>query len=117
MLFVCYPKCTTCQKARAFLDARGVACEFRDIKADNPTEAELRAWQAGSGLPLKRFFNTSGLRYKALELAKRLPAMTGDEQFTLLASDGMLVRRPVLVGDGFALFGFREAAWAERFPS
>lgn len=111
MQFICYPKCTTCQKARAFLDARGVKYDFRDIKLDNPTETELRALHAKSGLPLKRFFNTSGLQYKALELAGRLPAMTEDEQYALLATDGMLVKRPILAADGFVLVGFKQAEW------
>ena len=106
MLFVCYPKCTTCQKARAWLEARGLPAEVRDIKTQNPTEAELRRWHALSGLPLKRFFNTSGLQYKALALK--------DEQFALLATDGMLVKRPILVGEDFVLVGFREAEWAAR---
>ena len=114
MLFVCYPKCTTCQKARKWLDQRGVACELRDIKLDNPTEAELRAWHQRSGLPLKRFFNTSGLQYKALGLKDRLPEMSEDEQLALLATDGMLVKRPLLVDDGFVLTGFKEAEWAAR---
>lgn len=112
MLFVCYPNCSTCKKARTFLDARGVSYDFRDIKADRPTEQELRLWHARSGLPLKKFFNTSGQQYKALGLKDRLPAMTEDEQFALLASDGMLVKRPVLVlDDGRVLVGFREADW------
>lgn len=111
MLFVCYPKCTTCQKARQWLDAHGVDYTVRDIKENNPTEAELRAWHAQSGLPLKRFWNTSGLQYRALELKDRLPQMSEDEQLALLATDGMLVRRPILVGDDFALPGFREAEW------
>ena len=114
MLFVCYPKCTTCQKARAFLDARGAEYDFRDIKTANPTETELRTWHTKSGLPLKRFFNTSGLQYKALEFSKRLPFMTEDEQFTLLATDGMLVKRPILVGGNFVLVGFKEAEWEEK---
>lgn len=114
MLFVCYPKCTTCQKARTFLDAKGVSYEFRDIKTENPTENELRLWHAKSGLPLKRFFNTSGLQYKALELSKKLPSMTEDEQFRLLATDGMLVKRPILVGKEFVLVGFKEPEWTER---
>ena len=114
MLFVHYPKCSTCQKAKAWLDARGVSAEVRDIKTQNPTEAELRAWHAKSGLPLKRLFNTSGLQYKALGLKDKLPTMTEDEQFALLASDGMLVKRPVLVGEDFAFFGFREADWQAR---
>lgn len=113
MLFVCYPKCTTCQKARQWLDAHGVAYTVRDIKEDNPTEAELRAWHAKSGLPLKRFWNTSGLQYRALNLKDRLPQMCEDEQFALLASDGMLVRRPILVGDDFAFPSFREAEWEQ----
>lgn len=111
MLFVCYPKCSTCQKARSFLDAKGAEYDFRDIKLDHPTEAELRAWHAKSGLPLKRFFNTSGLQYKALELAQRLPSMTEDEQFALLATDGMLVKRPILAAANFVLVGFKEAEW------
>lgn len=114
MLFVCYPKCTTCQKARAFLDVKGASYEFRDIKTENPAEDELRAWHAKSGLPLKRFFNTSGLQYKALELSKKLPSMTEDEQFRLLATDGMLVKRPILVGADFVLVGFKEPEWTGR---
>ena len=114
MLFVCYPKCTTCQKARAWLEARGLDFQVRDIKEDNPTGEELRRWHAASGLPLKRFFNTSGLQYKALGLKDRLPGMSEDEQFALLAADGMLVKRPILVGDGFVLVGFREAQWEEK---
>lgn len=113
MLFVCYPKCGTCKKARAFLDARDIPVEVRDIKEQNPTEQELRDWHAKSGLPLKRLFNTSGQLYRSLELSKKLPDMSEDEQFALLASDGMLVRRPVLVADGFALFGFKQKEWEE----
>ena len=111
MLFVCYPKCTTCQKARAWLEARGLPAEVRDIKTQNPTEAELRRWHALSGLPLKRFFNTIGLVYKNLGLKDKLPTMTEDEQLALLASDGMLVKRPLLVGDDFVLPGFKPAEW------
>jgi len=111
MLFVCYPKCATCRKAQAFLDERGVRYVYRDIKLQNPTEAELRDWHKRSGLPLKRFFNTSGTQYKALELSKKLPSMTEDEQFALLASDGMLVKRPILAGDNFVLVGFRRDEW------
>ena len=114
MLFVCYPKCTTCQKARAWLEARGLDFQVRDIKEDNPTGEELRRWHAASGLPLKRFFNTSGLQYKALGLKDRLPQMSEEEQLDLLSTDGMLVKRPILVGDGFVLVGFREAQWAEK---
>ena len=114
MLFLCYPKCTTCQKAKAWLDARGVSYTLRDIKLDNPTIDELKAWHQASGLPLKKFFNTSGLQYKALSLKDKLPAMTEEEQFALLATDGMLVKRPILVGDDFVLTGFRQAEWEEK---
>ena len=113
MLFLCYPKCTTCQKAKTFLDARGAAYTLRDIKLDNPTAEELRQWWTASGLPLKKFFNTSGLQYKALGLKDKLPAMSEEEQLALLATDGMLVKRPILVGDGFVLVGFRQAEWEE----
>lgn len=108
MLFVCYPKCSTCQKAKAWLQERGVAFDERDIKQNNPTEQELRAWHEKSGLPLKRFFNTSGLQYKALGLKDKLPAMTEDEQYALLATDGMLVKRPLIIGEDFALPGSPE---------
>ena len=111
MLFLCYPACTTCKKVEKWLEDRKVPVEKRHIKEDNPTEAELRTWHDRSGLPLKRFFNTSGLKYKELELSKRLPAMPEEEQFRLLASDGMLVKRPILVGESFVLVGFREAEW------
>lgn len=114
MLFVCYPKCTTCQKAAKWLEEQGIEVTVRDIKQDNPTEAELRAWHKLSGLPLKRFFNTSGLQYKALGLKDKLPAMSEDEQFALLATDGMLVKRPLLVGEDFALPGFKQAEWEEK---
>ena len=114
MLFVCYPSCTTCKKAEKWLEDRKVPVEKRHIKEDNPSEAELRAWHERSGLPLKRFFNTSGLKYKELELSKRLPAMPEEEQFRLLASDGMLVKRPILVGESFVLVGFREAEWEKK---
>ena len=111
MLFVCYPKCSTCQKARKWLEEKGVTCTVRDIKTENPTQEELRAWHKASGLPLKRFFNTSGLQYKALGLKDKLPVMTEDEQFALLAGDGMLVKRPVLVTENTVLVGFKEAEW------
>ena len=114
MLFVCYPKCSTCQKAQKWLDAKGVAYEVRNIKEQNPTVDELRAWHKRSGLPLKRFFNTSGLQYKALGLKDKLPTMTEDEQLALLATDGMLVKRPLLVADDLVLVGFREKEWEER---
>lgn len=113
-LFVCYPKCSTCAKARAWLDAHGVAYTERDIKTDNPAEAELRAWHEKSGLPLRRFFNTSGQLYRGMGLADKLPSMHEDEQYALLATDGMLVKRPLLVGGDFVLTGFREKDWAER---
>jgi arsenate reductase len=111
MLFVCYPKCTTCQKARKWLDDRHLAYDFRDIKTDNPGYDELKAWHEKSSLPLRRFFNTSGLLYKSLELKEKLPSMSDEEQLRLLAADGMLVKRPILVGDHFLLVGFREAEW------
>ena len=114
MLFICYPKCTTCKKAQAYLDAKGMAYEFRDIKLENPTEAELRQWWKTSGLPLKKFFNTSGLQYKALGLKDKLPAMSEEEQLALLATDGLLVKRPILVGDDFVLTGFRQPEWDEK---
>ena len=114
MLFVCYPKCSTCQKAAKWLEAQGVAVTVRDIKQDNPTEQELRNWHRMSGLPLKRFFNTSGLQYKALGLKNKLPQMSEDEQFALLATDGMLVKRPLLIGEDFALPGFKQAEWEEK---
>ena len=112
MLVLCYPKCTTCQKALAWLDAHGLSYEIRNIKEQNPTEEELRAWHAKSGLPLRRFFNTSGLLYKGFGLKEKLPTMPEDEQLALLAQHGMLVRRPLLVTDSFGLVGFREAEWS-----
>ena len=111
MLFLCYPKCSTCQKAKAWLDERGISYELRDIKTDNPTAEELTLWYRKSGLPLKKFFNTSGLQYKALGLKDKLPGMSEAEQLALLATDGMLVKRPLLVGDSFVLTGFRAADW------
>lgn len=111
MLFICYPKCTTCKKAHAFLTEKNADFTVRDIKEDNPSEAELRAWHAASGLPLRKFFNTSGLLYKSLNLKDKLPTMSEDEQFALLASDGMLVKRPILVGEDFVRVGFRQAEW------
>lgn len=113
MLFVCYPKCSTCQKAKKWLEEQGIAFDERDIKLDNPTEDELRMWYGRSGLPLKRFFNTSGLQYKSLGLKDKLPGMTEDEQLALLATDGMLVKRPLLVDDGFVLTGFKQAEWEQ----
>ena len=114
LLFVEYHKCTTCQRAKKFLDDRGAVYTDRHIREDNPTADELRTWRQVSGLPLKKFFNTSGLQYKALGLKDKLPAMTEEEQLVLLATDGMLVKRPILVGDGFVLVGFRESEWEQR---
>ena len=113
MLFICYPKCSTCRKAQDWLDAHGIAYTLRDIKTDRPSAEELRTWQARSSLPLRRFFNTSGLLYKSLELKDKLPTMDEDAQLELLASDGMLVRRPLLVGESTVLVGFRQAEWEQ----
>ena len=114
MTFLCYNKCSTCKKAQTWLNDNGIAYTLRDIKTENPTEGELRAWHEKSGLPLKKFFNTSGLQYKALALKDKLPTMSEDEQFALLASDGMLVKRPILVGDDFVLVGFKEDQWEQH---
>ncbi len=113
MTFICYPKCSTCKKAQSYLTAQGKEFVIRDIKENRPTEEELRAWHKKSGLPLKKFFNTSGLQYKALGLKDKLPNMTEDEQFALLASDGMLVKRPILVTENTVLVGFKEADWEQ----
>ena len=110
--FICYPKCTTCQKAKKWLDDNTIEYEFRDIKLDNPSLDELTKWYNKSYLPLKKFFNTSNLLYKSLDLKNKLPNMTDDEMLKLLATDGMLVKRPLLVGDGFVLVGFKEAEWS-----
>jgi len=109
--FICYPKCTTCQKAKAWLDDHSTPYELRDIKADRPTVSELAQWHEKSGLPLKKFFNTSGLVYKSLDLKTKLPAMHEAEMLNLLATDGMLVKRPLLIGDDFVLVGFQPAKW------
>lgn len=114
MLFLCYPKCSTCQKAKAWLEERSISYDLRDIKQNNPTAEELTAWYQKSGLPLKKFFNTSGLQYKALGLKEKLPAMSEAEQLALLATDGMLVKRPLLVGEDFVLTGFHAAEWEAR---
>ena len=114
MIFLCYPKCTTCQKAQKWIEDRGAAYDFRDIKLQNPSADELRAWHVKSGLPLKRFFNTSGLVYKALDLKNKLPTMTQEEQYALLATDGMLVKRPMLIGNDFVLVGFKESEWTAQ---
>ncbi len=109
--FICYPKCSTCQKARKWLDDNSVEYELRDIKTDNPSVDELRAWHKLSGQPLRKLFNTSGLLYKSMELKTKLPNMSDDEMLALLATDGMLVKRPLVIGDAFALIGFKEAEW------
>lgn len=112
MLFLQYPPCSTCQKAKAWLDTHGISYTDRHIKLQNPTYEELKAWYALSGLPLKRFFNTSGLQYKALNLKEKLPQMSEEEQLQLLSTDGMLVKRPIIVTDERVLVGFRETEWA-----
>ena len=109
--FICYPKCTTCQRAQKWLDENGVNYEFRDIKVDNPSLQELREWYAKSGLPIKRFFNTSGLLYKSLGLKDKLPQMSEEEALELLATDGMLVKRPLVICENAVLVGFKEAEW------
>ena len=113
MTFICYPKCTTCQKARKWLDENQSAYLFRDIKTEHPAYDELAEWYKRSGLPLKKFFNTSGMLYKEMSLKDKLPAMSEEEQYALLATDGMLVKRPILVGEDFVLTGFREAEWSK----
>ena len=114
MLFLHYPPCSTCKKAKNWLDAKGISYTPRHIKEENPSYEELKAWLETSGLPVKKFFNTSGLQYRALELKDKLPTMTVEEQLRLLATDGMLVKRPLLVtNDGKVLVGFQEKAWAE----
>jgi arsenate reductase len=115
MKFICYPKCTTCQKAKKWLDEKGISYELRDIKENNPTADELREWYKNSGLQLKKFFNTSGLLYKSMELKNKLPDMSDDEQIKLLATDGMLVKRPILVDGKKVLVGFREKEYEELF--
>ena len=106
--FICYPKCTTCQKAKKWLDDHKMEYEMRDIKLENPSYDELKEWYQKSGLPLKKFLNTSGLLYKSLDLKNKLPEMTEDEVLKLLATDGMLIKRPLLIGDDFVLIGFKE---------
>lgn len=113
MKFICYPKCTTCQKARKWLDAQKISYEVRDIKSDNPSFEELKTWLSVSGLPVQKFFNTSGLVYKSLNLKEKLPSLSEEEQLKLLASDGMLVKRPILVSDGVVLVGFKETEWQQ----
>ncbi len=111
MKFICYPKCTTCQRAKAYLEGKGISFEERNIKEENPTYEELKALWEQSGLPLSKFFNTSGLLYRGMGLKEKLPGMSDDEKLRLLATDGMLVKRPILVTDTHVLLGFREAAW------
>ena len=115
MLFIEYPPCSTCQKARKWLDEAGIAYESRHIKENKPTYEELKDWYRRSGLPLKKFFNTSGLIYKSMGLKDRLPAMSEEEQLRLLASNGMLVKRPLLIHESGVLVGFREAEWKKLF--
>ena len=112
--FICYPKCTTCQKAKKWLDDNKIEYELRDIKEDKPSFEELTAWYKKSGLPLKKFFNTSGLLYKSMELKDKLPAMSEEEQLHLLSTDGMLVKRPLVIGKDFVLVGFKESEWSEK---
>ena len=112
--FIYYPKCTTCQKAKKWLDDNKIKYELRDIKSDNPTYEELTDWYGLSELSLKKFFNTSGILYKSMELKDKLPDMSDEEMLRLLATDGMLVKRPLLIGDDFVLIGFKEAQWALR---
>lgn len=109
--FICYPKCTTCQKAKKWLDDNGIEYQLRDIKEDNPSIEELTAWHKMSTLPLKKFFNTSGLLYKSMELKDKLATMSEEEQLKLLATDGMLVKRPLVIGKDFVLVGFKEGEW------
>ena len=110
----CYSKCSTCKKALKWLDENGIKYDLLDIKADHPDEKSLREYYAASGLPLKRFFNTSGIQYREQGLSKKLPELTENEQLALLATDGMLVKRPLLIGDGFVLTGFKEDEWAAK---
>ncbi len=114
MLFICYPKCSTCQRAQKWLDENGVQYTLRDIKADNPSYEELAEWHERSALPLKKLFNTSGLLYKSMGLKDKLPAMSEDEMLRLLASDGMLVKRPLLISDGFVMVGFKQTEWESK---
>lgn len=112
--FICYPKCTTCQKAKKWLDDNKIEYELRDIKEDNPAFEELSEWYKMSGLPLKKFFNTSGLLYKSMELKTKLPTMSEEEQLKLLSTDGMLVKRPLAIGEDFILVGFKESEWGKE---
>ena len=113
MIFICYPKCTTCQKAKKWLDDNGIEYTLRNIKEENPTKDELQNWHATSKKELRKFFNTSGLLYKSMELKNKLPEMSEDQMCNLLATDGMLVKRPLLVSEDFVLIGFKEAEWTQ----
>ncbi len=117
MVFLCYERCTTCKRAKAWLIDRGIEFTERPIKEENPSLEELREWYQRSGLPLKKFFNTSGLLYKSMELKDKLPTMTEEEQMQLLATDGMLVKRPMVIMEDKVLVGFRESEWAEVLGS
>lgn len=114
MIFICYPKCSTCQKAKKWLDEHNIVYNERHIVEENPTYDELKEWHKKSGLPLKRFFNTSGLLYKEMKLKDKLSKMSEEEQLKLLATNGMLVKRPIVVGDDTVLVGFKEAEWTEK---
>lgn len=117
LTFICYPKCTICQKARKWLDENQIPYSLRDIKTENPSCDELAQWHRLTGLPLKKFFNTSGLLYKSMELKDKLPGMDEEEMLRLLATDGMLVKRPLLIGEDFVLVGFKEAEWEGRLKT
>lgn len=114
MTFVCYPKCTTCKKAQKWLDDNGIEYDFRHIKEENPSAEEIKLWYEKSGLPLKKFFNTCGMLYKEMNLKDKLPEMSEEEQITLLASNGLLVKRPILAADDFVLVGFKQAEWEDK---
>lgn len=115
--FICYPKCTTCQRAKKWLDDNKTEYELRDIKEDNPSYDEISAWYKMSGLPLKKFFNTSGRLYKSMELKDKLPTLSEDDQLKLLATDGMLVKRPLVIGEDFVFVGFKASEWEEKYTS
>jgi len=114
MIFVGYPRCSTSNKAQSFLDNNGIKYDFRHIKDENPSKDEIKAWHKQSGLPLKKFFNTSGLLYKEMGLKDKLPSLSEEEQYSLLATNGLLVKRPILIGDGFVLVGFKIVEWEEK---
>ena len=115
--FICYPKCTTCQKAKGWLDENDVEYEERDIKLDNPTYDELKLWHSMSGLDVRKFFNTSGLLYKSMQLKEKLPLMTDDEMLRLLATDGMLVKRPLVIGDDSITLGYKEEEYKSKYAN